>query len=231
MSLKEFTRILRIPLHLLHARCRLAKFHQRARSIEETVEWAMNFGGKGRFKVKAVQIPSEIVCLAQVVVELRPGNILEIGTARAGTLFIWSQLASKRVVSCDLEDPGVRKYLYRAFPPLGSTCRVEALTGDSHNPAFRQRVAQAFGGEPVDFMFIDGDHTEAGVEADYHDYCGLVRPGGLIAFHDVVDKQPVPTNKVCLFWRRLKEKAKTMEFVANANQCGFGIGVVRVPEG
>ncbi|MFQ5931657.1 MAG: class I SAM-dependent methyltransferase [Nitrospiraceae bacterium] len=230
-KLKEFTRTLRIPLHLLHARRRIAEFHKRPRSIEETVEWAMHLGSKGWFKMKTVQIFSEIASLARAVAQLRPGNILEIGTARGGTLFIWSQLASMRVVSCDLKHAGVRTHLYRAFPPPRSTCRVYVLTGDSHDPEFRERVVQTFEGEPVDFLFVDGDHTEAGVEADYEDYHDLVRPGGLIAFHDIMERQPFPNNQVYHFWRRLKEKAATAEFVADPNQCGFGIGVVRVPGG
>lgn len=39
----------------------------------------------------------------------------------------------------------------------------------------------------VDLVFIDGDHTYAGVQADLEAYLPLVRPGGLIAGHDFND--------------------------------------------
>ena len=52
-------------------------------------------------------------------------------------------------------------------------------------------------GPDDDFLFIDGDHT--GVGRDYEMYRDLVRPGGLIAFHDIVADQPVEGNQVHRF--------------------------------
>lgn len=36
----------------------------------------------------------------------------------------------------------------------------------------------------IDCVFIDGDHSEQGVWTDWNNYYDLVRPGGLIIFHD-----------------------------------------------
>ncbi|GAB6080753.1 hypothetical protein [Hydrogenophilus hirschii] len=60
-------------------------------------------------------------------------------------------------------------------------------------------------------------------------YKDLVRPGGLIAFHDIVDNQPYETNQVQFFWKKLKKIADVVEIIENPNQTGFGIGVLRVP--
>ena len=54
------------------------------------IDWAMQFPSKGYMRVCSIQQRSEIMSLANAVAELKPTNILEIGTARAGTLFIWS---------------------------------------------------------------------------------------------------------------------------------------------
>jgi len=45
-------------------------------------------------------------------------------------------------------------------------------------------------GEPLDFLFIDGDHTYEGVKRDFEMYSPLVRNGGIIAFHDIVKHPP-----------------------------------------
>lgn len=37
---------------------------------------------------------------------------------------------------------------------------------------------------PVDFVFIDGDHSEEGLLADWHAWSALVEPGGVVALHD-----------------------------------------------
>ena len=37
---------------------------------------------------------------------------------------------------------------------------------------------------PVDFVFIDGDHSEEGLLADWRAWSPLVEPGGIVALHD-----------------------------------------------
>lgn len=229
-TLKKISRNLRVPYNRGMAFQRLREYHARPRGLEETVDWAMNFGGGGYYLIKTLQIPAEITALARAVAALKPRTILEIGTARGGTLLIWSSLAAQRVISCDLQDMSQQRELLEALPPPGSSCKVTLLSGNSHDAAFRRRVEAELRGEQVDLLFIDGDHTEAGVEQDYRDYHHLVRPGGIIAFHDIVEKQPLSTNQVYRFWQRVKQEAVTEEFVADPQQCGFGIGIIRVPE-
>lgn len=228
-TLKHFNRSLRVPFNRKSAFKKLAEFHSKPLSMDKLVDWAMKFPSKGHLKVRSSQVRFEIMSLAKVVAEIKPERILEIGTAEGGTLFIWSNLASKKVISCDILEPGVKKSLYKAFPPPASQCKVTNLTGDSHTKPFLERVEAELGGEKVDFLFIDGDHTEVGVEADYNDYHHLVRSGGIIAFHDIVEKQAIPENQVYHFWKRLKENTNTEEFVNDSNQTGYGIGIVRVP--
>ncbi len=225
---KDLSRTLRIPFNRWYANRRLQQYHSKPRSLEEVVDWAMNFGGGGYFTIKTLQIPSEITRLARTVAEIKPKIIIEIGTARGGTLLIWSSLASEQAISCDLVHHGAQRPLLEALPPPGSKCKVKLLTGNSHEAAFKQRVAQELNGRKADFLFIDGDHTEAGVAADYNDYKEFVRPGGIIAFHDIVENQPFPTNQVYHLWKKIKPKAVTEEFVNDPKQCGFGIGIVRV---
>jgi predicted O-methyltransferase YrrM len=38
--------------------------------------------------------------------------------------------------------------------------------------------------QTVDFVFIDGDHSEHGLLADWRAWCPLVEPGGIVALHD-----------------------------------------------
>jgi cephalosporin hydroxylase len=228
-TLKELSRTLRIPFNRYFAFRRLRKYHAAPRSIEETVDWAMRFGRYGYFTVHTLQKRSEIIALARAVAALKPKIILEIGTARAGTLLVWSSIASEKVITCDLVHRAAQKPLLEALPPPDSKCKVTLLTGNSHQAAFKQRLAQELGGRKADFLFIDGDHTESGVAQDYSDYREFVRPGGIIAFHDIVENQPLPDNQVYHFWKKMKPGLVTEEFVDDPKQCGFGIGIIRVP--
>jgi len=45
-------------------------------------------------------------------------------------------------------------------------------------------AAAAHNHQTVDFVFIDGDHSEHGLLADWHAWSPLVEPGGIVALHD-----------------------------------------------
>lgn len=228
--IKHLSRVLRQPFNARYAFKRLEEYHARPRSLEEVVDWAMNFGGNGYMRVKTLQIPNEITRLAKAVEAIQPRTILEIGTASGGTSLIWSYIASERVITCDLNKMTYQAPLFTRFPPPASKCKVTLLSGNSHDPDFKARVARELNGTQVDFLFIDGDHTEPGVTADYLDYKEFVRPGGLIAFHDIVESQPLPINQVFHLWKRLKQVGQVEEFVNDPGQRGFGIGLLHVPE-
>jgi len=228
-ALSNLSRAVRQPFNARRAFRRLDEFHSCSRSLEEVIDWAMNFGGNGHMRVKTMQIPSEITRLARAVEALKPRIILEIGTARGGTSLIWSHLAAERVITCDLNDMTRQAPLFTRFPPPGSDCKVTLLSGNSHNAAFKEKVAHELDGELADFLFIDGDHTVSGVTADYSDYKEFVRPGGMIAFHDIVENQPLETNQVYYLWEKLKLLAEVEEFINDPYQRGFGIGILHVP--
>ena len=222
------SRRIRAPFNRRSALRRLREYHASPRSLKETVDWAMNFGGKGLYRISTLQVREEILRLAEMVQALKPQRILEIGTARGGTLLIWTAIASERVITCDLRNMDVQRELLEALPPPGSECRVTLISGDSHTQAFRRRIAETLDGERVDFLFIDGDHRVEGVTQDYENFKGFVRPGGLIAFHDIVERQSLPENQVFHFWKNVRDSLDTEEIIADPNQCGCGIGVVRV---
>jgi len=61
-------------------------------------------------------------------------------------------------------------------------------------------------------------------------YAPLVRPGGLIAFHDIVPvaegDERHTVGGVPRFWRELKERhPSAQEIVAGPGQSAFGIGL------
>jgi hypothetical protein len=48
---------------------------------------------------------------------------------------------------------------------------------------FSESAARSWN-ESIDLLLIDGDHAEAAVERDWHDWGRFVRPGGAVIFHD-----------------------------------------------
>lgn len=184
----------------------------------------------------AVQSLWELTQLLAEVTGLRPSVIMEIGTHRGGTLYCWSRILppDAALVSLDLPaDPNDPHTTAAALEKLiaSKTQKCSFIRDDSHAIATLDKVKAALAGRPVDFLLIDGDHSYAGVKLDFEMYRGLVRSGGLIAFHDIAPNPGVPEYGVAKFWQELKKTEHTHEYIDPhpVGPAGMGIGVVAVP--
>jgi cephalosporin hydroxylase len=206
--------------------------------IESWVDLVKRFDYAG-ITVQSWQVPSEIVGLLCTLEADPPRRVLEIGTASGGTLFLLTRIAAPDalVLSVDLRRgefgggyPRWRAPLYRSFAREAQ--RVELVTGDSHARRIRDQIRQLLDGRPLDFLFIDGDHSYEGVKQDFADYAPLVRSGGLVAFHDIVPGGPGKhgdPGDVPAFWRELKiGYPDATELVEDWDWGSCGIGVIRL---
>jgi predicted O-methyltransferase YrrM len=185
-------------------------------------------------RIYALQLPHELAAFLALVRSARARRILEIGTAAGGTLFMICRAAADdaKILSVDL--PGgdfgggyepLRVPIYRRFARRGQS--IELLRADSHAVETVDRVRKIF--EPIgglDLAFVDGDHTCAGVERDFDLYWPLIRPGGMLAFHDVNPGDSRWGGDVPQFWRRIRDRGRAEELVEMPEGGGFGIGVL-----
>lgn len=197
------------------------------------------FKGKGFFKsIECMQNPFEIEAFYHFICELQPKNVLEIGTAKGGALYLWLQAADEKatVVSVDLPHgefgggyPPARIPFYQSFAKKNQTLYL--LQADSHAEQTITQVKQIFAKTQLDFLFIDGDHTFEGASKDFENYGPLVRPGGWIAFHDILPRQDIPQIQVDRLWASLSQKYETWELVGDEHSGRkIGCGFLKVPE-
>lgn len=195
------------------------------------------YKGKGFFKsIEPRQNSVEIEELYKTICNLSPSVILEIGTARGGTLYLWTQAAANNAVIVSVDLPGgefggayplCRVPFYKSFAKPGQ--EIHLLRKDSHDVKTIKEVEGLFGTRPVDFAFIDGDHTYEGVKADFLNYGNLVRPGGVIAFHDILPTSDFPDIQVFRFWQEIKDKYDTKELTGpEGSGKKIGIGLIFV---
>jgi predicted O-methyltransferase YrrM len=194
---------------------------------------ALSFGGRPGTLEEAIdfcvdrpillaQVRSEIVELGKILQASPPRRSLEIGTNYGGTLLMLCTLSppGARIISIDL--PGgrfgggypVRKIpLYKRFPRSGQ--RLHLIRADSHAAKTKQRVLRILSGEPLDYLFLDGDHSYDGVRRDFEMYAPLVSSGGIVAFHDIVVHQPETRCEVKKFWNEIKQRYRHHEIIAD----------------
>jgi predicted O-methyltransferase YrrM len=181
----------------------------------------------------------EILELLARLQELRPRLLCEIGSAAGGTLFLFSRVAhpEARVLSIDVNNDSARVERFQLL--VRSRQQLTCLGADSRAPETLEKFRSWIGDGKLDFLFIDGDHSLEGVANDYRMYGPHVRPGGIVAFHDIVpdfkSRYGVDTGTytggVPEFWAQLKQELPhSFEFVDHRLQDGLGIGVVEVSE-
>lgn len=182
-------------------------------------------------------------------------NILEIGTKFGGTFYIWNKLiemiGSGLAISIDLDDKGLHGgigdermdtrdlWFQERFP----NCHF--IRGDSHSNETWNRLGSFTQMNPpggtlespgqlykpfLDFLFIDGDHSYSGVEQDFKDYSRFVKPGGVIAMHDIQISEHHHSRNVYVgeFWNHLKEICpwEMIEIIGDKDQIWAGIGIL-----
>jgi predicted O-methyltransferase YrrM len=187
-------------------------------------------------EVAASQKADELLPFLERVASLEPHAVCEIGTSAAGTLFLLTRVAADDavVVSVDLQIAPHLAAARSRFARPGQ--KLLSVAGDSHSDDTFARVKAALRDRPLDVLFIDGDHSYFGVKRDWELYSPLVRPGGVVGFHDIHEdyttSRGTPTaaisGDVPRFWRELQQRHRTEELVADPGQDGFGIGIVYV---
>lgn len=202
------------PLAWWLSRRELARLREAAgKEVEAVVDATEAYQGRGFYaRIHAVQNRDEIVRLANQVQQLDPKVVVEIGTYKGGTLWIWCRVAQPELVA-SIDLPGGaygggydrrRERLYRQFLVDRPHATMSFLRADSHEANTAAQLKASLAGRAIDFLYIDGDHSYAGVTADFHLYEPLVRVGGLVAFHDIATR--TADHEVWRFWEELRSR-------------------------
>lgn len=155
------------------------------------------------YQIQVMQIRDEIRALTTLVEKEQPQSVLEIGTAKGGSFYIWSRHIDSvdKIISLDL--PGGRfgggydEQKTNLFRKFDSSKEMHFIRGNSHKTEIYQEVSKLTE-DGIDFLFIDGDHTYEGVKQDFEMYSELVSDGRIIALHDIVthpDKKDYVENR------------------------------------
>jgi len=182
--------------------------------------------------IKSYQVKSEVQGLIELIRDLEPKSYIEIGTADGGTHFLIRKLCESIDLSVAIDTDIRNRFL---IDRITSTADSHYISGYSSAPNTLKAVNRVFPEKgTVDLLFIDGDHRYDGVKSDFELYQPLVRKGGYIIFHDIVEdwgqRYGRETNKytggVPTFFSEIKGDYQHHRFVEDLEQDGFGIGVL-----
>jgi len=180
----------------------------------------------------ALQKREELEMFAGFLQQRKPAKVVvEIGTARGGTLWFWCQFAAHDALIISVDLPGGDfggGYTVEDVPRLLGHARagqdIQLLAGNSHSQKMLEKVEELLDGLKVDLLFIDGDHSYEGVKKDWEMYSPLVKKGGIVVFHDIVEHTNIPECQVDALWRELKPAYDYKEFCApDGGWAGIGV--------
>ena len=176
---------------------------------------------------RALQKPLELCGYLSFLRRRRILRIMEIGTLWGGTFFAHCAVTepSGHVIAMDSFPDESAEWMSRRYRRLARTHqRVTCIWKDSHASDTVREVEAALKGASLDVLFLDGDHSFAGVKRDFDAYSPFVRTGGVIAFHDIAS---AADDGVPAFWRSLQGRYESVEFVDRVHPPqGLGIGVI-----
>ena len=128
-------------------------------------------------------------------------------TEAEGELIERCSAGARRVVQIGVAEGGSAWHARRAMDPAGTLHLIDTypkVLGLNLSSIIARRLVDSLEGarvewirarsddavrswsDPIDFLFIDGDHSYDAVRTDWNDWHGFVAPGGRVAFHDAL---------------------------------------------
>jgi predicted O-methyltransferase YrrM len=111
-------------------------------------------------------------------------KVMEIGSAAGGNIAALNDFLGLDVPV--ILDINWHHHLPRRCEILAKVMPRLEIIGDSHDPKTKSLVYDLIPEGSLDLLFIDGDHSYAGVKQDSIDYTPLVKKGGLVGYHDTL---------------------------------------------
>lgn len=188
-------------------------------------------------KKDATQKTTEFTSLLRILKRRKLRTVVEIGTAKGGTLYAWCKIAASDALIISIDLPGgpfgggyTRNDMKKFIKYKKRNQDLHFLRKDSHKQETKNRLVRILDGRKIDFLFVDGDHRYGGVKKDFQLYSPLVKQNGLIVFHDILRHPKVPECRVDKFWNEIKHSHKNVEFIDRKDDRGWGqwggIGVI-----
>jgi len=187
-------------------------------------------------RIQETQYLPEFDILLEEFKKLKAKNVLEIGSYFGWSLHHWLELSEpgSKVISIDLPiskfcgaaDPRCKKQEdiinneWKNWAKKNKN-KLYLIQDYSQYERTKQKVVELLNNDLLDFVFIDGDHSYNAVKKDFEIYFDLVRPGGIIALHDIGYAEEGGVHK---FWDEIKNNFQHIELRKHyKNQKGIGI--------
>jgi predicted O-methyltransferase YrrM len=186
------------------------------------------------------QDPYEFTMLLAEFLYLNPKVAVEIGSCQGFSTWYWINYMQKGgtvisiddwFVACKVWDIDYNEW-WQTWVPEGVT--LKTIKANSQEDETRDQLTEYLASQNerfIDFLFIDGDHLYDGVKRDFDLYSPFVKPGGIIALHDISYMQKPLFIEVRQLWDEIVDAGyKTKKISSLKNPEVMGIGIIYIEE-
>lgn len=146
--------------------------------------------------------------------ELGGGLVVEIGSDRGGTLWLWRELGAE-VIAVTLHTRADRQ-----FAAHGAT----VIEGDSTKHQTQDATWEAIGDRYVSMVFVDGGHDYQTATFDIG-WALAMAPAGFVVVHDINQRMNHPEIETYLAWLEYAETRPHMT-IARGGDRSPGTGIL-----
>lgn len=181
-----------------------------------------DYFGKG---LRMWQYPNQLSKFANFISDISVDSYLEIGCRFGGTFIFNSEILAKNnnninLYACDIIP---KSDILQEYSEI---TQFEYIQQYSSLPSFKQRFIQ----NPVEFVFIDGDHSYNGVKNDFQIFERSAKTK-YIVLHDIISDVCPGVKQL---WQEIKQnnRFETIEFCdqydsVKGNYLGIGLAIRR----
>lgn len=138
--------------------------------------------------VPVIRLPDDIIVFQELVWDLEPKVIVEVGVARGGSVILSSSVLhllgnGGRVFGLDID---IRTHNRAAIENHRLSENISLIEGDSTSPEVIANLRNQLGNDLIDILVLDSNHTHEHVYNELQSYAELIRVGGYIVLPDTV---------------------------------------------
>lgn len=135
--------------------------------------------------IPLLQIPEDMVMLAELIWKVKPKLVIECGIYKGGGLLLYASilqlLGRGDVIGIDIKTDLAR---HVQTHPLGKT--IQLIEGDSGNPKILDQIDPKLLAAGEVMVILDSDHSAAHVRKELDVFADLISPGGYLIVLDGV---------------------------------------------
>lgn len=152
-------------------------------------KYSYNFSWMGR---PIIQYPQDIVAMQEIIWNVQPDLIIEIGIAHGGGLIFYASLleliGTGEVLGVDID---IREHNRREIENHPMYDRITMIEGSSIDECIVKKVAEFAQGKNTVLVTLDSNHTHNHVAKELEYYASLVTTGSyLVVFDTVIEDMP-----------------------------------------